>query len=130
MMDKSTQAEINRANDKTSHGPKAEQGKRISARSATRHGLLAKCLLLHNESATRFRAPLNSYETACDRLYSRALHRLHARRQSEKSKNAKRTQLTPADSSKPAQARTQGKPISTAFRTQNRSQRSRFLPPC
>jgi hypothetical protein len=49
-------ARISAENGKKSRGPKTESGKRIAARNATRHGLLAKYLLLDRESAARFRA--------------------------------------------------------------------------
>jgi len=45
-----------RENGKKSRGPKTPEGKQASSRNATRHGLVAKYLLLNHESADRFHA--------------------------------------------------------------------------
>jgi hypothetical protein len=43
-----------RAKGATSRGPKTEEATRRSSQNAIRHGLLAKCIVLHNESEEVF----------------------------------------------------------------------------
>jgi len=50
-----------RANGARSLGPKTPQGKRRSSQNAIRHGLLAKCLVLANESREGFEALLDQH---------------------------------------------------------------------
>ena len=50
----------NRANAAKSRGPKTAEGKRISSRNATRHGILANHVLIEGESRENFAALLNS----------------------------------------------------------------------
>ena len=51
----------NRANGALSRGPKTTIGKMWSSQNATRHGLLAKAVLLPNENEEAFQALLNAY---------------------------------------------------------------------
>jgi ubiquinone biosynthesis protein UbiJ len=51
----------NRANAVKSHGPITARGKQNSARNSTRHGIIAKAVLLDGESRERFAALLNSF---------------------------------------------------------------------
>ena len=51
-----------RANGAKSRGPATPEGKRISARNAVRHGLLAETVLLSNESREKFEALLQAYK--------------------------------------------------------------------
>jgi len=50
-----------RNNGSLSRGPKTPEGKARSSRNATRHGLLAKCVLLPHESRENFEVLLNQY---------------------------------------------------------------------
>lgn len=50
-----------RANGLRSRGPKTTRGKQRSAANALRHGLLAKCIVLANESSGNFEALLAQY---------------------------------------------------------------------
>ena len=54
-----------RANGARSLGPATPQGKRRSSQNAIRHGLLARCIVMENESSTAFEALLVQH---CDRL--------------------------------------------------------------
>jgi hypothetical protein len=54
-----------RANGARSRGPATPEGKRRSSQNATRHGLLARCIVMENESSTAFEALLVQH---CDRL--------------------------------------------------------------
>jgi hypothetical protein len=56
-----TRAEISRANGAKSKGPKTPEGKAISSRNATRHGLTAKQVVLPEESPITYRTLLRSY---------------------------------------------------------------------
>ena len=47
-----------RANGARSRGPATPEGKRRSSQNATRHGLLAACIVMENESHTAFEALL------------------------------------------------------------------------
>jgi hypothetical protein len=53
-MNSERKSHASRENGKKSRGPKTPEGKANSARNATRHGLLARNLLLDRESAARF----------------------------------------------------------------------------
>ena len=55
------QIAANRANAQKSTGPKTPEGKLISSLNNTRHGMLAKSLLIRGESPERFRAMLATY---------------------------------------------------------------------
>jgi len=57
------QLAANRANAKKSTGPKTPAGKRISSQNATRHGFLARSILLPGESRERFFELLSSLLT-------------------------------------------------------------------
>jgi len=48
------QAAASRANGKNSHGPVTPEGKLRSRRNSTRHGLLARAIVLEGESRDRF----------------------------------------------------------------------------
>jgi hypothetical protein len=50
-----------RRNGARSHGPKTEEGKRISSLNALRHGLLARNIVLSNESQAIFDATLQEH---------------------------------------------------------------------
>jgi hypothetical protein len=50
-----------RANGARSRGPKTPQAKERSAQNASRHGLLARCIVLQNESAEAFQAIMAQY---------------------------------------------------------------------
>jgi hypothetical protein len=50
-----------RANGAKSRGPVTQDGKRNAARKNLRHAMLAKCIVLVGESATRFRTLLDSF---------------------------------------------------------------------
>ncbi len=50
-----------RANGARSRGPKTEEGKRRSSQNAIRHGLLARCIVLENESREAFENLLAEY---------------------------------------------------------------------
>ena len=47
-----------RANGARSRGPATPEGKRRASQNATRHGLLARCIVMENESRTAFEALL------------------------------------------------------------------------
>jgi hypothetical protein len=47
-------AATSRANGKNSHGPVTPEGKLRSSRNSTRHGLLARAIVLEGESRNRF----------------------------------------------------------------------------
>jgi hypothetical protein len=51
----------NRANGALSRGPVTPEGKSRSARNSTRHGLLAKCVVLRNENREAFQELLDLY---------------------------------------------------------------------
>ena len=53
-----------RANGARSHGPVSPEGKRRSSQNATSHGLLARCIVMENESRTAFEA---LFAHLCDR---------------------------------------------------------------
>jgi hypothetical protein len=50
-----------RANGAKSRGPKTAEGKQISSRNATTHGLTARTVVLHNESEAQFETDLRAY---------------------------------------------------------------------
>ena len=50
-----------RANGARSRGPKTPQGKERSAQNASRHGLLARCIVLQTESTAAFQAIMTEY---------------------------------------------------------------------
>src|SRR5919198_5519665 len=50
-----------RANGARSRGPVTPEGKRRSSQNATKHGLLARCVVLSNESTDGFDDLVNSY---------------------------------------------------------------------
>ena len=54
-----------RSNGARSRGPATPEGKRRSSQNATRHGLLARCIVMENESSAAFEALLAQH---CDRL--------------------------------------------------------------
>src|ERR1035441_1485559 len=54
-----------RANGARSRGPATPEGKRRSSQNATSHGLLARCIVMENESRTAFEALIAQH---CDRL--------------------------------------------------------------
>ncbi len=55
------QIAANRANSAKSTGPKTPDGKRNSSRNSIKHGLLAKCILIGEESPQAFQALYRSY---------------------------------------------------------------------
>ena len=59
-----------RANAARSRGPKTPEGKSRSALNATRHGLLARCVVLDNESRSAFEALLRQYHERFDPIDS------------------------------------------------------------
>ena len=54
-----------RTNGARSRGPVTPEGKRRSSQNATSHGLLARCIVMENESRTAFEALIAQH---CDRL--------------------------------------------------------------
>jgi hypothetical protein len=74
-----SQKAASRANGRKSRGPVTEEGKRISSRNATKHGLLANSLMVDPESRPHFDALLNSLmatfdpQDAAERLHVESL---------------------------------------------------------
>ena len=60
------QIAANRANSQRSTGPRTPEGKAASRRNATRHGLLARAVLLEAECPRQFDAFANSYYAEYD----------------------------------------------------------------
>jgi hypothetical protein len=60
-MQLSKRAIASRANGALSRGPKTEEGKRRSSANSIRHGLLAKCVVLRNESQETFAQHLDQH---------------------------------------------------------------------
>src|ERR1043166_791069 len=60
-MSSSRRIESSRRNGARSKGPKTPAGKRRSSFNATRHGLLAKCVVLNLESEENFQLLLGQY---------------------------------------------------------------------
>ena len=55
------QIRANRANAKSSTGPKTAEGKKISAKNSTRHGMVAETVVLDGESDERFKELLADF---------------------------------------------------------------------
>ena len=55
------QIRANRANAKLSTGPKTAEGRKISAKNSTRHGILADAVVLDGESEERFKELLGDF---------------------------------------------------------------------